>query len=492
MTRRHLTCAALAILLSAAVAAQRQTGNGGGGEEGVDSSNMRLVGYTDLQGRSAYQPEIKRQGDRWIAYIGHHGGSAVNPLTGREEPHGTSILDVTDPKNPKYLAHIPGQPVGGGGADGGGGAESGGAQMARVCSGATLPRADRTKFYLLRAYGNTNDSAHEMWDVTDPAKPTRINVIVSGLRGTHKNWWECDTGIAYLVSGQQGWRVPRMTKIYDLSDPTKPVFIRDFGLPGQQPGSTGTPPGDNGLHGAFSLGPMGNRIYFAYGYVKDGVVQIVDREKLLKGPAEPTEANLLYPQISRMDLPPNVGAHNVFPLLRMPVAEFAKEKDNVRDMLAIVDEATGRDCATSARAMMWIADITTETKPFGVANWTVSEASGNYCGRGAGRFGTHSTHENLTPIYYNRILFVAHFNAGVRAVDVRDPLHPKEIGYYIPAPTSKTACAAGPPGGPCVRGIQTNNVEVDDRGYVYAADRAGTGLHILELTGAARNVANFR
>jgi len=101
----------------------------------------------------------------------------------------------------------------------------------------------------------------------------------------------------------------------------------------------------------------------------------VDREKLLKGPTAPTEANLLYPQISRMDLPPNVGAHNVFPLLGMPIAEFAKEKDNVRDMLAIVDEATGRDCATSARAMMWIADITTETKPLGVANWTVCTSS---------------------------------------------------------------------------------------------------------------------
>src|SRR5258705_10601233 len=129
----------------------------------------------------------------------------------------------------------------------------------------------------------------------------------------------------------------------------------------------------------------------------------------------------------------------------MPIAEFAKEKDNVRDMLAIVDEATGHDCATSARAMMWIADITTETKPLGVANWTVPEASGNYCGRGAGRFGTHSTNENLTPIYYKRLLFVAHFNAGVRAVDIRDPFHPKEVGYYIPAVTALTACAAGQP-----------------------------------------------
>ena len=88
--------------------------------------------------------------------------------------------------------------------------------------------------------------------------------------------------------------------------------------------------------------------------------------------------------------------------------------------------------------MMWIADITTETRPFGVANWTVPEASGNFCARG-GRFGTHSTHENLTPIYYNRLMMVAHFNSGVRAVDIRDPFHPKEVAYYIPAIRSERA-----------------------------------------------------
>ena len=224
MKRRHLAFAAMAILLGAAVAAQRQAGHEGG--EGADSSNMQLVGHSDLQGRSAYQPEIKKQGNCWIAYVGHHGGSAINPITGKEEAHGTSIVDVTDPKNPKYLAHIPGQPVGAPMPNMPGMGESGGAQMARVCSGAELPRADRSKFYLLRAYGNTAGSGHEIWDVTDPSRPSRINVIVGGLTGTHKSWWECDTGIAYLVSGDPGWRVPRMTKIYDLSDPTRPVFIR--------------------------------------------------------------------------------------------------------------------------------------------------------------------------------------------------------------------------------------------------------------------------
>src|SRR6202140_1172825 len=61
-----------------------------------EASNMRLVGTNDLQARSAYQPTIQHQGDRWIAYIGHHGGTAdipapVNPLTGKAEPNGTSI-----------------------------------------------------------------------------------------------------------------------------------------------------------------------------------------------------------------------------------------------------------------------------------------------------------------------------------------------------------------------------------------------------------------
>jgi hypothetical protein len=123
----------------------------------------------------------------------------------------------------------------------------------------------------------------------------------------------------------------------------------------------------------------------------------------------------------------------------------------------------------------------------------VPEASGNFCGRG-GRFGTHSSNESFTPIYYGRVMFFAHFNAGVRAVDIRDPYHPKEIGYYIPAITKKTdrRCVGKGPEEVCKIAIQTNNVEVDDRGYIYIVDRANTGLHILQLTGTARQAANFR
>ncbi len=308
MRRVHLTVVALGVVLVAGAAAQQRAEKGT-----VRKSNMELVGYSDLQGRSAYQPLVHKQGNRFIAYVGHHGGSTPNALTGKPESNGTSILDVTDPKQPKYLAHIPG---------GQGQAESGGAQMVRVCDGSELPRADKSKVYLLRTLGN---AAHEIWDVTDSSKPTRLTVVVSGLGGTHKNWWECDTGIAYLVSGAPGWRTDRMTQIYDLSDPAKPVFIRNFGRPGDEPGAKGEVPMT--LHGPISTGPQGNRVYFGYGTSKSGSLQIVDRQKLLSGPKEPTPQNLLYPQVAQLHLPAFAGAHTTLPLLGMEVAEFAKDKD---------------------------------------------------------------------------------------------------------------------------------------------------------------------
>ena len=63
------------------------------------------------------------------------------------------------------------------------------------------------------------------------------------------------------------------------------------------------------LHGPISTGPKGNRVFFGYGTNTEGVLQIVDREKLLNGAKDPTPENLLAPQIARLDLPPMHGAH---------------------------------------------------------------------------------------------------------------------------------------------------------------------------------------
>jgi len=421
----------------------------------TEARDMALAGFHNLQGRGAYQPVIHEQGGRWIAYVGLHAGSAPNPLTGAREDNGTLLIDVTDPARPAALHHIPGS--------------SGGAQMVRVCNGRELPRAALDRVYLLRSSGH---SAHEVWDVTLPGRPQRLAVVADGLHGTHKSWWECDTGIAWMVSGVPGWRTSRMTQVFDLSDPRKPVHIRDYGLPGQEPGATGGVP--TGLHGPISTGPAGNRVYFGHGTSSGGILQIADREKLLKGAKTPTRANLLAPQTGRFDLDRNYGAHTAFPLIGMAVKGI-DGRTVKRDFVAITNEALAEGCG-GAQQKVWMIDVTDESKPQVASTWAFDPKPGNFCAR-PGRIGAHASNESFTDIYYRRILFIAHFNAGVRALDIRDPYRPQEIAYYVPD------------GGG--RAVTTNNVEVDDRGYIYIVDRHGLGMHILRLTGEARRVANF-
>src|SRR5437870_9545693 len=56
---------------SAAVALQPTAGR-------PEASNMELVGFDNLQARSAYQVLVHHHttggADRWIVYVGHHGG----------------------------------------------------------------------------------------------------------------------------------------------------------------------------------------------------------------------------------------------------------------------------------------------------------------------------------------------------------------------------------------------------------------------------------
>ena len=476
--------------------------------------NTQLAGHDDLQGRSAYQPLIINENGREIAYVGHHTGSAMNSLTGKVEPNGTSIVDVTDVAHPRYLAHIPGSSEGG--------EEGGGAQMVRVCSGSVLPHGVRGKWYLLRPNGSVS---HEIYDVTDPAHPARLTTVVEGLTGTHKSWWECDTGIAYLVgnSRPEGWTGGNHMKIYDLSDPAKPVYIRDFGLLGSQPGATSHEGLGNatGIHGPISAGPGKNRVYAAYGTGANGVIQILDRQKLLtafKNPLKPTTEEMLAPQVGFVVMSPDQGAHTTFPVYGQPVPEFqgytGKESLRKRDLLIVPSEASrGDHCAPGpgrggggggaaaredrpAPHLAFLVDITSEVAPWNIATFRVPDA--DFCGKG-GRFGAHASTESFYPPYYGKLAIFSWFNAGTRVFDMRDPFAVQEVAYFIPAPNKNTMafCADGvshPAGDPkitpaCTKVIQTNNVELDDRGLIYSADRAGTGLHIIRLTGHAAEVA---
>ena len=238
-----------------------------------------------------------------------------------------------------------------------------------------------------------------------------------------------------------------------------------------------------------SLGAKANRIYFGYGTNRNGMLQIVDRDKLLHGPKEPTAESLLYPEVGRLVMTPFNGVHTTFPMPKMPIADFAKDSiGSERDIVLIVDEQIRNECQ-EPRQLAWFVDVTIEAHPMVISNFQVPAESGHFCSRG-GRFGTHASNESMAPIFYKKIAFLSYFNAGVRAVDVRDPFRPKEIGFFVPAITAATdkRCVKLNGQDTCKVAIQTNNVETDDRGYIYIVDRANTGMHILELTGQARDI----
>ena len=131
MPTRFLTACSIAIVLNLVVAAQqahppngpaipvvRLTGDGTGaagqaprpGKADEPSTwNMEVVGHDDLQGRSAYQPTLISQNGRVIAYVGHHDNQKpiVNPMTGKPEINGTSVVDVTDPARPSTWRTLP-------------------------------------------------------------------------------------------------------------------------------------------------------------------------------------------------------------------------------------------------------------------------------------------------------------------------------------------------------------------------------------------------
>jgi hypothetical protein len=112
----------------------------------------------------------------------------------------------------------------------------------------------------------------------------------------------------------------------------------------------------------------------------------------------------------------------------------------------------------------------------------------HYC-QEDGRFGSHSVSESYLPPFYKRFNAVAHFSGGVHIMDYRNPLDVKDIAWFVPEINQNTIqnCATRDGVQTCSQVIQTNNAETDDRGYVYIVDRAGTGTHILELTGYARD-----
>ena len=527
-----------------------------------ESQNMMRVGHTDLQGRPTYQPNvIQYPNGRTMLFAGMHSGvpngrvtncpanTLPDPLNGGAcENNGTMIIDVTDVRNPVEQHLIPAPP-------------GGQAQMVRMCLGSVLPGGVDGHVYLLRNVQGGAQAGYQMYDVTDPKNPV-LKKSLTGIRSTHKDWIECSTGIAYmpgsknsvLVSGTPLWRQSQAMLIYDWSNPENgqpPVYIRTFGLPGGEPGASGPVP--NSLHGAISAHDhpkaarqlargqdvIGNRIYAAWGVGNDGIVTMINRDKLLPpisdghggnkgGSWVPETANSLdapqddeligpkSPTVGYFEMSPDQGGHTSYPVfgLKPPSMQSYNDPANpesandghftTRDIVVVTSEATAdgsNGFCQEPPHWAFTLDVTVENSmssppstrvehdpyqgPMMLGTMSVDPRSGaqnkrgNYCARGA-RFGAHSTNENFNNPYDGKLIAVAYFNGGVRLYDIREPQAPREVAFYVPEADALTD----------TDGYMTNNVEIDNRGYIYVVDRNGAGMDILQLNGCAKQLAD--
>ncbi len=421
-----------------------------------DSHNLQWLGHADLQGRTAYQPTLHTQmyqGQNHVfLYVGHFGNQPpiADPTSGGAlESNGTSIVDVTSPANPVQVAHIP----------------SNGSQMVRVCDGRTGVLGTTGQYYMLRNTSNT----HEVWNVTDPVNPVRTAVIQPApgafFTNTHKNWWECDTGIAYLVAGAgaasaapDGWRTNQHIKVYDISNPSNPLPIRDIGLVGQNPpcgaactATTAT----GGVHGPISI---------------------------WHNPANPGE------EINR-----------IYIMFGIPLQHYQGFVSNTtRDLVALISEETDNHCNGSphfgylvdtTRAIGKGAASAGENHPMVISTMQTFEDSAkpDFCTRGT-RFLNHSTNESFYLPYYGKLLFIANFDAGLRVWDMRDPYHPQEVAHFIPPLNANVLPTVF--NGQTFFDVSTDNAEVDDNGLIYIVDRLGGGADILQLNGCAKQIVD--
>lgn len=396
---------------------------------------MRLLAQHDLAGRGHCGEGtalLVRAGRKYL-YVAHERG-----------PVNFSVLDVTDPARPVLLTQtlLPHD----------------GVRSNSLAMGDDLLLVA----YQVREPGQ-RPAGVEIFDLGQPAEPRLIGELdMSGprSRGTH---WVGYTGgrYAYLSTGTPDSRPThalddQFPVIVDLSRPDRPREAGRWWLPGTQEGDGVPAPVrherfDSGFR-AHNINVDPGRPDRAYvGYLDGGVV-ILDI------------ADVSAPKVvSRLDYhPPMPGfTHTVLPLPS-------------RNLLAISDETTV-DHAADYPKLLWFADASHEESPLIISSAPMPPLAA-YAARG-GRFGAHNLHEN-EPFEWSwrseQIVFGSFFNAGVRAFEVRDPFQPREVAAFVPPA----------PRGADTGAIQINDVYVGADGVVYAVDRGGGGLYILQFEGA--------
>jgi hypothetical protein len=381
-------------------------------QTGTQAWNLRLLGRHTLDGHGDTMHVNVQDG---FAYVGHMGDDQI----------GTSILDVSQPANPRLVAQIERPP----------GTHS---HKVQVVGDLLVVNHER----------NPSEPGAAQWsaglaiyDVSRPWQPQQIGFFPTPGKGVHRmTFWDQP----YVsMSGSADGYSDQIFIIADLSDPTAPVEVGRWALPGmhiaagEQPD---WPAGRNGKHHHSII--RGGR---AYGGWWDAGLVILDV-------SDPSKPEL----VSWLEFGADVSAatHTAFPVPG-------------RDLLVVTDECLKAGPGPAGiQKQIRVVDISHEASPKVISLFPVPE--GDYIDR-PGRSGPHNLHEMRPGSFQSsRTIHATYFNAGVRVYDITDASVPKEIAYFVPPPAQGRAA------------IQLNDLTVSADGLIYVTDRAGGGLYIIE------------
>jgi hypothetical protein len=398
------------------------------------SFNMKLLAHHELAGFGGIGEGINMQRTR--------DGRRILWLAHESAPKNFTAVDVTDVTHPKLVVQtdLPHAEVRSNSLD---------------VVGDMMVVAYQTKKWGLKPAG------FDLFDISRPEAPKLISHFdASGptSRGAHCVWF-ADGEYVHLTAGAPDFKPThpkddQFYRIVDVRNPSKPVEVGRWWLPGTREGDSEPPPP---RHPRFDGGyrPHNTNVYpqrpdRAYiGYIDGGTVILDISDK-----ARPKLVSRW-----RHSPPFNGFTHTVLPLFE-------------RGLLIVTDECV-RDNGEDWPKLAWVVDARDETNLVPIATLPLPPVE--VFGKRGGRFGAHNLHENYPgPLSWRseQIVIGTFFNGGVRAYDVSNPFQPREVAYFVPGAPPLSRAGA----------IQINDVYVDERRIVYAVDRFAGGLYVLEMT----------
>ena len=176
---KYLRCAAAGGAVAIAAAGLAARSHADSIPPGWEANNMEPIGYSALGNRKgAFKMAIKKVNGHWYLYMGHlwH--------------YGWSIVDVTDPKDPKFVKTVPGP------------GNTWTIQMT-LHDNIMVTALEKSSLAWGADPNKPNDEGVLIWDISDPINPRQLSHWKTGATGTHRNSYPGGK-YAYLSAGAPG------------------------------------------------------------------------------------------------------------------------------------------------------------------------------------------------------------------------------------------------------------------------------------------------